>query len=185
MAFINIIPDEVAEGELREVYDEIKAKRGKLSEVLMVQSLNPDSIRKHMDLYMTVMFKKSPLRRAQREMIAVVVSAANQCPYCMAHHAAALQHFWKDATKVEKLKADFRQVDLTEKEMLLCGYAHALTLLPSETGSPWPEKMRAGGLSDREILDASLVTAYFNFVNRMVLGLGVNLETNSGGFKYD
>ena len=185
MPYIEVIPDEAAEGELREVYDEIKEKRGKLSSVLMIQSLNPRSIRKHMDLYLTTMFGKSPLKRAQREMVAVVVSAANKCPYCIKHHAIALQHFWKDEAKVEALVKDYRTAGLSEKDQLLCAFAQQLTRDPSASSPEKPKQMRAAGITDREIHDTALVTAYFNFVNRMVLGLGVQLEANAGGYAYD
>ncbi|MEM7038473.1 MAG: peroxidase, partial [Bacteroidota bacterium] len=67
MPYIEIIREDQAEGELQVVYDEIIAKRGALSEVLMIHSLNPESLRRHMDLYITSMFGKSPLRRPQRE----------------------------------------------------------------------------------------------------------------------
>lgn len=185
MPYIEVISDEAADGELREVYDEIKQKRGKLSSVLMVQSLNPRSIRKHVDLYMTTMFGKSPLKRAQREMIAVVVSAANNCPYCIKHHAIALQHFWKDDARVEALVQDFNTAELDEKDRLLCAFAQQLTQNPSASSPEKPEQMRAAGITDREIHDAALVTAYFNFVNRMVLGLGVQLEEEADGYAYD
>lgn len=185
MPYIEVIPDEAAEGELREVYDEIKEKRGKLSSVLMIQSLNPRSIQKHVDLYMTTMFGRSPLKRAQREMIAVVVSSTNRCPYCVKHHAIALQHFWKDEERVNALAKDFRQAGLDEKDTLFCAYAQQLTREPSASSMELPDQMRAAGATDREIHDAALVTAYFNFVNRMVLGLGVQLEEEAGGFVYE
>ncbi len=82
MARIKMIPEEKAEGKLKEIYDELIQKRGALSEVLMIQSLHPDSIRSHTKLYMDIMFSKTSLSRAEKEMIAVVVSAANGCFYC-------------------------------------------------------------------------------------------------------
>lgn len=85
MAHIDIVSYENSEGELREIYDGIIKSRGKLADVHKVQSLNPKSIVNHMDLYMTIMFGRSPLKRLQREMIAVVVSIANNCEYCQEH----------------------------------------------------------------------------------------------------
>lgn len=93
MAFIKVIDHNEAEGELKIIYDDLVSKRGKLTEVHKIQSLNPESIIKHMDLYMTIMYNKSPLSRSQREMIAVVVSVANGCEYCQTHHAQALNHY--------------------------------------------------------------------------------------------
>jgi len=187
MPYIKVIEHAQAEGKLKEVYDHLLETRGKLAEVHKIQSLNPESIMNHMDLYMTIMFGQSPLKRYQREMIAVVVSSVNDCEYCQIHHGAALNHFWKDEAKVEALWNDFETVELKEVDLFLCRYAVALTKAPSqvkETEHIIPLKM--AGLVERAILDAALVIAYFNFVNRLVLGLGVQLEQDKGeGYKYD
>lgn len=184
MAFIKVIEHNEAEGDLKIVYDELIVKRGKLAEIHKIQSLNPESIVKHMDLYMTIMFGKSPLSRAQREMIAVVVSVANNCMYCQTHHAHALNHYWKDDKKIESLKRDFSKVDLSLIDLILCELAWNLTRIPSVTTENCINKLKALGVEDRIILDATLVIAYFNFVNRLVLGLGVHLETDNGvGYK--
>lgn len=95
MAYINVIEPEDADGELKQIYNNLIEKRGKLAEVHKIQSLNPESIVRHIDFYMTIMFGKSPLKRYQREMMAVVVSATNKCEYCCKHHCAALQNFCK------------------------------------------------------------------------------------------
>ncbi|MBO3700451.1 peroxidase-related enzyme [Roseivirga sp. E12] len=187
MAFIKVIEHQEAEGELKEVYDHLLETRGKLAEVHKIQSLNPRSIMNHMDLYMTIMFGKSPLKRYQREMIAVVVSAANDCEYCQVHHGAALNHFWKNEEKVNQLWHDYKSVELSEVDAILCGYAFNLTVNPGRVKEEdFVGPLKALGLEERAILDASLVVAYFNFVNRLVLGLGVALEEDRGeGYKYD
>lgn len=185
MAFIKVIQETEADGRLQEIYSDLIKKRGKIAEVHKIQSLNPETIVNHMDLYMTIMFGQSPLKRVQREMIAVVVSRANNCEYCQAHHAAAVNHYWKDDAKVEQLKLDHTKLDLPIIDRLLCDYGRDLTLHPrKETENAHIKPLREAGLDDRGILDATLVIAYFNFVNRIVLGLGVELEQNSGGYKY-
>ncbi len=138
-----------------------------------------------MDLYLKIMFGSSPLSRAEREMMAVVVSLTNQCNYCIMHHEQALLHYWKDKSRIELLKADYKLADLTDRELLLCRFAEALTLNKDpEQYTSLIEKMKMAGLDDRAILDASLVVAYFNFVNRIVLSLDVKPEKDTGGYKY-
>jgi len=187
MPFINVIDYEQSEGELRKVYDNLIKSRGKLAEVHKIQSLNPESIVAHMDLYLRVMFGQSPLQRYQREMMAVVVSRTNNCPYCLAHHAQALLHFWKDEQEVQLLSEHFTKANLDEKDYLLCEFAEELTATPaSQRREQLVDQLREIGFDDRSILDACLVTSYFNFVNRMVLGLGVELEDDGGaGYSYD
>ena len=141
---------------------------------------------KHMDLYMEIMYSKSELSRAEREMIAVVVSLANGCEYCQIHHAEALAFYWKDKEKIAQLKQNFRVANLSDREYKLCLYSEMLTKQPHDCKENDPTKeLKEIGFSDSAILDATLVTAYFNFVNRMVLALGVDLEEDSGkGFNY-
>lgn len=186
MALIDVIEYESAEGRLKEIYDDLIKKRGKLADVHTIQSLNPKTIVSHMDLYLDVMFGTSPLSRPQREMIAVIVSIANSCMYCKKHHAEALLHYWKDQSKIDAVVADFGTSFLSEPDKLLCGYAQQLTQSPGRfPNEKITSQMKESGLSDRAILDATLVIAYFNFVNRMVLGLGVNIEKDQGkGYNY-
>jgi uncharacterized peroxidase-related enzyme len=156
MAYIDVIPKESAEGELKEIYEEVVRKRGGLSNVIMIQSLNPESVQRHIDLYMTVMFGQSPLKRYQREMIAVIVSAANNCEYCQIHHGAALNHFWKDDDKVMQLRKDHTNVDLEEGDATLCAYAYHLTKTPWEddVNQNFIASLKQLGFEDRAILDA-------------------------------
>lgn len=186
MAYIDVIGYEESEGELRTIYDDLIKSRGKLADVHTIQSLNPQSIVNHMDLYMTIMFKKSPLKRVQREMIAVVVSKANDCDYCQMHHAEAVNHYWKDDQKITQLKSDYSQLALTDIDRGLCDYAKVLTETPNHDNQSSIDNLKSLGLDDRAILDASLVISYFNFVNRIVLGLGLNVnEEELAGYKYE
>lgn len=186
MARIQVIDYDEATGKLKEIYDNLINSRGKLAEVHTIQSLRPESIVKHIDLYMEIMFSKSELSRAEREMMAVIVSVANKCEYCQIHHANALNNYWKDDQKVVLLRQDFRQVELTQRELILCEFADSLTLNPGLSSEvDQTELLRKVGLSDNAILDATLVVAYFNFVNRIVLSLNVEIESDSGtGYKY-
>lgn len=186
MPNIHVISHEESTGRLKEIYDNLVNTRGKLAEVHMIQSLRPESIVKHMELYLEIMFSKSELSRAEREMIAVVVSAANQCDYCQTHHAEALNHYWKDDEKVKVLRTNYHSVDLTSKQMALCDYAWKLTAHPEKANdADLVAPLKLQDLSDSACLDATLVIAYFNFVNRIVLGHQVNLEKSAGlGYKY-
>jgi uncharacterized peroxidase-related enzyme len=186
MAHIDVIDYERSEGRLREIYDDLITRRGKLAEVHMIQSLRPESIVKHIDLYLEIMFSKSELSRAEREMVAVIVSANNNCEYCQIHHAEALNNYWKDDEKVMQLRRDYTSLDLSDKHLSLCNYARILTLDPGKANEEdLTAPMKAVGLSDSAILDATLVIAYFNFVNRIVQGLSVGIEEDQGaGYKY-
>lgn len=186
MSRIKVISPENANGRLKEIYTELEKKRGKIANIHTIQSLRPESIVKHLDLYMEIMYTHSPLSRAEREMMAVVVSVANGCNYCQLHHTEALRHYWKNPEKISLLASDFRQCNLTTREMLLCEFAMVLTKHPeTATEESFTNNLRQAGLSDEAILDATLVIAYFNFVNRIVLALDVeSAENEIQGYRY-
>jgi hypothetical protein len=81
MAWIRMIDEEDAAGPLRTLYEAIAGGRRRMAHILKVQSLHADALRDHYALYRTLMFGHSPLSRAERESIAVAVSAANGCHY--------------------------------------------------------------------------------------------------------
>jgi alkylhydroperoxidase family enzyme len=81
MSWIRVIPPAEAQGELREQYKPLAQPDSSVDNILAIHSLNPASLGAHVDLYKVCMFGPSELSRAQREMVAVVVSAANQCHY--------------------------------------------------------------------------------------------------------
>ena len=187
MAYIQMIELGEAKGELREIYQGLIKSRGKLATVHMIQSLNPASITRHMDLYLHLMFGKSPLKRYQREMLGVITSKYNNCEYCVTHHSEALNHLWKDRSKIDSLIVDHRSANLSPTDLALCNYAQQLTAAPNLINQGFiQDELRRHGWEDRAILDAALIISYFNFVNRMVLGLGVELEFDRGtGYNYD
>ncbi len=81
MAWIRMIDEDDAEGKLAELYAKTTESWGGVDNILKIHSLNPRSLQGHFDLYKVLMRGRSPLSRVQREMIAVVVSAANRCHY--------------------------------------------------------------------------------------------------------
>lgn len=186
MSRIKVIKHEEATGRLKEIYDELVQKRGKLADVHAIQSLRPESIVKHFDLYMEIMFSKSELTRAEREMMAIVVSVSNGCEYCQLHHAQALNHYWKNDDRINRLRIDFEKADLNQRELILSSFANLLTVAPETyKDEKYLDLLKKVGLSDSAILDATLVVSYFNFVNRIVLALGLEArEIEIQGYKY-
>lgn len=81
MAWIKVIDEEQAEGPLREAYDGVSNARGGVANILKIHSLHPKVMTAHLALYRELMFGRSELTRAEREMIAVSVSVANHCHY--------------------------------------------------------------------------------------------------------
>ncbi|MBT4661071.1 MAG: peroxidase [Candidatus Marinimicrobia bacterium] len=81
MAWIDTINERDANGSLKDQYAKLKDSRSGVDNILKIHSLNPESLDAHVRLYKTIMYGKSPIRRVNREMIAVLVSSINQCHY--------------------------------------------------------------------------------------------------------
>lgn len=81
MAWIRTISPSEAQGELKRLYDQATARAGRVWNIVRLMSLNPGALDASMNLYLRIMHGPSPLTRAQREMIAVVVSKVNACHY--------------------------------------------------------------------------------------------------------
>ena len=173
MSWIDEIEISEADGRLAEIYQELVEKRGKVSNILKVHSLRPEAMSGHLDLYMTLMFGRSGLSRAEREAIGVVVSAENDCAYCVNHHTEALRRFIKDEETLSMLMTADGLETLEPRLSNIVRHAEKLTSAPEAMTESDLGELRAVGLSDRDILDLTLIAAYFNFVNRLVLGLGV------------
>src|SRR5215472_12213858 len=131
MAWIEVIDPEAADGLLGDTYREIASARGGIAEVHRVQSLNARALRAHLELYRAVMFARSTLSRITRERIAVVVSAANQCAYCVAHHSEALRQLGDNPPLVESLGRGDLPVELEPPDLGLLRWARAAALQPS------------------------------------------------------
>lgn len=82
----------------------------------------------------------------------------------------------KDETLVRQLKQDYRPADLSAADRAMLEYCDKLTRSPSEVNNADVEALRHTGFSDSAVLDICQVAAYFNFVNRLADGLGVELE---------
>ncbi len=164
--------------ELRGIYErEEKRTKSPIANVLRVHSIKPKTLDAHMQLYNTIMFGESKLSRAQREMIGIVVSEANACPYCVSHHGNAYYFVTHEKEKMKKIAKDFRTAELDDIDCAICEYAEKLTKNSYKMTEDDIKKMRSLGLSDAAIFDVNQVCAYFNYVNRIVHGLGVGFET--------
>lgn len=159
--WIESIPPAEAQGELKALYDRIGGARGGVAQIHLAQSLNPKVLATHFELYKALMFQPSPLSRADREALAVAVSRANSCEYCAAHHGAALEQLGLASSLPPQVFE----------------WAARLARTPEVVSASDVTMLRAAGLSDRAILDAVLTIAYFAYANRLVMGLGLVLES--------
>jgi len=147
-------------------------KLGFVPNVLRLYALRPSRLLAWNAWYDEAMKGDSGLTKAEREMIAVVVSVANRCPYCIAAHGAALRKLTKDAALADAIAADHTTAPLEPRVRAMLDYALALTLRPATMSEDDVVALRAAGWSDEDVMDIAEVTGLFNMSNRMASGLG-------------
>jgi uncharacterized peroxidase-related enzyme len=144
--------------------------------VMKAHSLDPKAMRLHLQLYLHLMYGKSSVTRTQREMIAVLVSHLNGCQYCVTHHKEALQAHTRDPDLIKSLQEDFSKAPISKRDRVMLEYAAKLTRQPGMVDEMDVRRMKEEGFTDEEILRVNMIISYFNFVNRIVAGLGTPLE---------
>jgi uncharacterized peroxidase-related enzyme len=172
------IPPAAADEALRSINERIRAHSTARRIANVWQALAPDpaALDSVFTLVRTLMDQPAPLRAAQAEEIAVVVSATNGCGYCVAHHGPKLATALANEGLARAVARDYRQADLPARDRVLLDFAVALSCEPSERTEEDIERVREYGFDDDAILKATAITALFNLLNRVVSALGVTLE---------
>jgi uncharacterized peroxidase-related enzyme len=167
------VPDrEELPREVLALWEPSLEKLGFVPNVLRLYALRPSHLLAWNAWYDEAMKGDSGLTKAEREMIAVVVSVANDCAYCIAAHSAALRKLTKDAALADQVAADHRQAAIGERMKAALDYAVKLTLQPREMTEADVEELRRAGWTDDDVMDVAEVTGLFNMSNRMASGLG-------------
>lgn len=181
MSWIKTIKYEDAIGSLKNIYNRVKGPDNNVDNVLMIHSLRPHSLKGHMQLYKNVLHhKNNTLPKWYLECLGVYVSQLNKCNYCVEHHKVGLRKCLEDDEKFFVLEKELAgETDLnclTEREQKGVEHAKKLTLNLHDVEESDIQNLRAIGFSDGEILEINQVVSYFNYVNRTVVGLGVNTK---------
>ena len=179
MAWTKIIGQEEADGALKGVYDQMKAKGATVqAEALTVYTQEPGLFQwlsEGLQLPGSG-YGVTAIDRTLVNLIVVAVSAINRCGNCIAAHAQVLRQLVKDDGLVDQVIDDYTQANLAPRAMAALDYAAKVTRAPSSVEESDVNRLRDAGYSDREIVDIAHVTAWFNYVNRVALGLGTQLR---------
>lgn len=146
-------------------------KLGFVPNVLAAYSFDATKLRAFTVMYNDLMLGESGLSKLEREMIAVVVSSANRCYYCLTAHGAAVRQLSGDPQLGEMLVMNWRTAPLPARQQALLAFAHKLTATPAEVGETDRNALRAAGFGERDIWDAASVTGFYNFTNRVATAI--------------
>ena len=107
------------------------------------------------------------LKLLEREMIAVVVSSANRCYYCLVAHGQAVREISGDPELGEMLAINYRVADLEARQRAMLDFAYKMTVSPSLIDDADRENLRNIGFSDEEIFDIADTAGFYNMSNRV------------------
>lgn len=186
MTWIETIPYEKAEGNLKAIYDRIKGPGNHIDNILMAHSLRPHTLEGHMALYKNVLHNpRNKLPKWLLESVGVYVSLVNGCDYCVSHHYEGLRKLLNDDERSAKMREALEKGEpdqaYDERDATLLEYAAMLAEEPSKISSNIIDCLRSAGATDGEILEVNQVASYFCYANRFVLGLGINKEEENIG----
>lgn len=181
MSWIKTIDYEEAEGPLKRMYDRVKGPDNNIDNVLLIHSLRPHTLTGHMTLYKSVLHNSNnTLPKWYLEALGVYVSYLNNCDYCVQHHFSGFSRLMDKKEKATQffkcIKDDSLETYFENHYFQGIIYARKITQDPVSITEQDIDDLRSVGFSEGEILEINQVTSYFNYVNRMVVGLGVTTE---------
>ncbi len=167
------LPDDV-----RERIEAVQAKAGFIPNVFAVLAARPDEFRAFFAYHDALMEREGGLSKAEREMIVVATSAANDCEYCVIAHGALVRIYSKRPKLADQLATNYRTAELSERERVLLDFAVQVAVDPASVEQDDIEVLREFGFNDDEIWDIGAITAFFGMSNRLaaVTGMRANDE---------
>ena len=167
------MPGPAPSPETEAYFEKCREKLGLVPNVLRAYSFDEKKLRAFTDFYNDLMLADSELSKLEREMIAVVVSAANSCHYCVIAHGASVRALSGDPALGDTLSVNYRAAELSPRHRAMLDYAFILTTRPAEAGGAARDALRTAGFSDRAIWDIAAVAGFFNMSNRVATATGM------------
>lgn len=145
----------------------VQEKSGFVPNVFLTLAHRPDEFRAFFAYHDALMDKPGPITKAEREMIVVATSNANQCQYCVVAHGAILRIRAKNPLIADQVAINYRKADITPRQMAMLDFAMKVSARAYEVGDADMEALRAHGFSDEDIWDIAAIAAFFGMSNRL------------------
>jgi uncharacterized peroxidase-related enzyme len=146
---------------------EVQEKAGFIPNVFLTLAHRPDEWRAFFAYHDALMLRESGLTKAEKEMIVVATSGANDCLYCVVAHGAILRVYAKNALIADQLATNYRKADINDRQKTMLKFALKIALQSGELGEVDYEELHAHGFSDEDIWDIGAIAAFFALSNRM------------------
>ena len=152
---------------------EVQEKAGFIPNVFLTLAHRPDEFRAFFAYHDALMERESGLSKAEREMIVVATSGANDCLYCIVAHGAILRVYAKNPLVADQVAANYRKADITPRQKAMLAFALKVALASSELVDDDYAAVRAHGFSDEDLWDIGAIAAFFALSNRMANLIGM------------
>ena len=156
------LPDDIRERILA-----VQEKSGFVPNVFLTLAHRPDEFRAFFAYHDALMDKPGPITKAEREMIVVATSNANQCQYCVVAHGAILRIRAKNPLIADQIAINYRKADITPRQMAMLDFAMKVSARAYEVGDADIETLRGHGFSDADIWDIAAIASFFGMSNRL------------------
>jgi uncharacterized peroxidase-related enzyme len=153
--------------DIRGRIEKVQEKAGFVPNVFVALAHRPDEFRAFFAYHDALMDKPGGLTKAEREMIVVATSSANQCQYCVVAHGAILRVRAKNPLIADQVAANYRKADLTPRQRAMLDFALKVSQRAEETDEADMAELRAHGWADEDIWDIAAISAFFALSNRM------------------
>jgi uncharacterized peroxidase-related enzyme len=153
--------------DIRARIDEVQEKAGFVPNVFVTLAHRPDEFRAFFAYHDALMLREGGLSKAEREMIVVATSGANDCLYCIVAHGAILRIYAKDPLVADQVAANYRKADITPRQKAMLAFALKVALHSSEIDDEDFATLRGHGFTDEDIWDIGGITAFFALSNRV------------------
>jgi len=153
--------------DMRERILAVQEKAGFVPNVFLALAHRPAEWRAFFAYHDALMEKEGGLTKAEREMIVVATSAANQCEYCVVAHGAILRIRAKNPLVADQVAVNYRKADITAKQKAMLDFAMKVSQEAHLVEDADFEKLRKDGFNDEDIWDIAAIAALFALSNRM------------------
>jgi len=153
--------------DIRERMLEVQEKAGFIPNVFLTLAHRPEEFRAFFAYHDALMLRESGLSKAEREMIVVATSGANDCLYCIVAHGAILRVYAKNPLVADQVAVNYRKADISDRQKAMLAFALKVALRSVDIVDADFDELRRHGLTDEDIWDIGAISAFFALSNRM------------------
>jgi len=153
--------------DIRTRIEQVQAKAGFIPNVFLALAHRPDEFRAFFAYHDALMEKAGGLTKAEREMIVVATSSANQCHYCVIAHGAILRVRAKNPLIADQVAVNYRKADITPRQKAMLEFALKVAVTPNVIGEQEIEALTLHGFGQEDVWDIAAIAAFFAMSNRL------------------